>query len=169
MRAIGSNGKQSCEYWQQYYKTNKERYIVQKRLYRQTHKDLISRLKHRYYIRNKERIIEKVKKQHLQMKERRENVVRMLGSKCYVCDKEMRLTLHHLSYPNGRKTNWARTTIEAERNPANFVLLCSSCHHTISVHEKSPEKLIRLFHILAMSGFKLTEFIDQLRSSQDAL
>ena len=86
-------------------------------------------------------------------KERRLYIVAQLGGKCYICNwtGNGRLDLHHLFYEHPRPRNtqslWKQTIRDAERNPDQFVLLCSVCHNLITKCQMQEGVLDRIIKV----------------------
>lgn len=64
---------------------------------------------------------------------RHDQIINQFGTICYLCGRNFpKMALHHLSYENGRASQWKYYT-QALANPELFKLLCHGCHNAVTV------------------------------------
>jgi hypothetical protein len=84
------------------------------------------------YTRHYRRRIQNPYSGSLQWRCRRSEVIVRQRFRCYRCQREMRLQVHHLSYAN-----------LGDEHPADLVALCLTCHWTVHHDEQEANRLFR--------------------------
>lgn len=96
-------------------------------------------------------------------------VNKIYGECCFICERKIRLELHHLWYENDSVNPKIKTgkshlmrLIEAIQHPERFIRLCRRCHYMITILETRKDKIDRIFQILKASEQKI-KVIDYIK------
>lgn len=109
------------EYCKKYYKEHREYF----KKYHQLHKNETSEYNKQYREKHKEKLNKNYKKY---IKKMRQEALRILGNKCFLCGQNRKLEFHK---KDGQPHNSGKA-IGVLRNPEEFVLLCiQPCHRGV--------------------------------------
>ena len=124
-------------------------------------KDYMARMKVEDYPHYHKIITERIQRHRARYRERAKAIHAKLGGRCFVCERpDVKLELHHLSYPNGKPeqgdhggtVRWEQRIREAEKNPENFRSLCYVCHLAASVSRGKLDRLDKLRELIQESA-----------------
>jgi len=94
-----------------------------------------------YVKKNRKRFNEMIRNN---LRKKRREAEKLLGSKCMICGSTKQLEFHHKFYSKDRKsnTNISRVVL---KNPDQFMLLCRICHVLIGISKLNHENLKKVY------------------------